>query len=337
MADRAEQADRRADRGQRQEQWHARRQQRAEDDDQDQQGDRQRGELGPGEVFFERFRDRLFAARVADLFHPQGRVFLLHRGDLVERLVDHFVRFDPAPFGDFELDQGGAAVGRDLAVGARVVGPGQIVDEGQLAQSRFDRADGFFDVLAAGGFFAAAGLDQHLLALTVGEGRFQGLTGTGAFADAGLAVGERLRPQRAAERDRGDDEEDPSPDRRLAVAGAPAPRPSRQAQLPSASHPVLRPVWVDLGALFRRLPTLRERRSAANEASRRIPLRLPGVPKVGLTPPRPAPFLLSPSGLQKEGGSVASGPWRGGSSSWGSGTSTRSRGFGRRWSSTIAS
>ena len=86
-----------ADRGQRQEQRHARGEQRAEDDDQDQQGDRQRGDLGLGEVFFEAVRDRLFAARVADLFDPQVPVFGLDGGDLVERLADHVVGFDRRP------------------------------------------------------------------------------------------------------------------------------------------------------------------------------------------------------------------------------------------------
>src|SRR3954447_16991934 len=80
LADRAQQSERGEHRGQREQQWQARGDQRPERDDEDEQRDRQRQILGLLEVVVEGLRERLVGAGVAELLDPQLRVGLLGGG-----------------------------------------------------------------------------------------------------------------------------------------------------------------------------------------------------------------------------------------------------------------
>ena len=180
------------------------------------------------------------------------------------------VRFDLVGFGDPEFDQPERPFGGDLSPGALVVGALEVADERQLAEPRFDivrpprLAVRAVDRLPCPWLWTMTCSDRDC-----GEAAFERPFGRRRFPIACFAVVERLRPQRAADHDRRDHKGDPPPDRGLPMTGAPTPRPSRQPQLPPASHHILRPEFEFKERPNRRSSTLRESRCASNEASRR--------------------------------------------------------------------
>ena len=92
-----------------------RRDQRAEREHENHQGDRQRQELGLAEVVLERLRQRLVRARVAELLDPQPRVRAIEPGHRGEDRADALLRgVRVAP--DVELNQRRPAIARDLAL-----------------------------------------------------------------------------------------------------------------------------------------------------------------------------------------------------------------------------
>jgi hypothetical protein len=84
--------------GQREHERQPGRDERAERDDQDQQRDRQREELGLLEVLVERLGERLVRARVAELLDPQLRVRALGGGGGGERASTRSLATSSSPW-----------------------------------------------------------------------------------------------------------------------------------------------------------------------------------------------------------------------------------------------
>ncbi len=222
LADRADQSER-PDHGRDGEQQRdTRRDERAEGDDQDDHRDRERQELGPLEVIVEAGAELLVGACVAELLDPQVGVRLLGRRGGGERGVDPLVGLI-AVARDREGDERGAAILGDLALvalGERARDLGgvrrvlQAADDGLHA--RLERG-----VVDRRGL-AAARLNEDLLVGLVGEVRPADCgVGDARGAVAGVLVGERVRPDRAAQDERDHDEREPAADRDLAVPCAP--------------------------------------------------------------------------------------------------------------------
>jgi hypothetical protein len=195
-------------------------------------------------------------------------------------------------FREFELDQGRVSIGRDASGDAGVIRTFEAPYERQPREPRFDFGDGGTEVRRARLFVPA--LDEDVLGRRFGEGRFERAVGRRRLADTGLVVVQRLGPEHAAEDERREHERDPSPDRGLAVPGAPASRPGGDVVPPAwsqsslvASHPS---VLLGLGsevsrARFAPASNLPPGGGPNNAALRRLPLVRAPERDVGLTPP----------------------------------------------------
>ncbi len=114
LADRAEQADRAEHGGEAEQQRQAGGDERAERDQQDDQRDREREELGPLEVLLERLADLLLGRRVAELADGDLGMGALDLRDGVERALDD-VLGRVLVTGEVEVDHRRAAVVGDVA------------------------------------------------------------------------------------------------------------------------------------------------------------------------------------------------------------------------------
>jgi hypothetical protein len=235
MADQAHQAHRRHDRGHRQTDRQQRRHQCAEGDQQDAEGHRHGGVLGPLEVLAEGVGVLLVHAGAADLRDPQRAVRLLHPGHRVQD------RLDPVGGGlrvapHVELDQRAAAVLRDGSGGVR---RGDAGGPAGAADRLDDVRDGGPEPGVRGLDRRVLGLDQDRLARRLPDPRVvdDPRRGVGLALEL-VALVDVDPPGRRAESHGQDDEQHPYADGGPAVPGAPAAGPGGQAPHPrlSVSH-----------------------------------------------------------------------------------------------------
>ena len=149
MAERPEQAERADHRGQPEQQRDAGCDERPECEQQDQQRDRQRGELGLAEVTAEGLVERAGGARLTELLDAHARVRALggrhHRQGHHDPLGS--LRLIP---GERERDQRGAAVPRDLPTAGDRQRRADVPDIAERAQAGDEIVDGGHERRAAG-------------------------------------------------------------------------------------------------------------------------------------------------------------------------------------------
>jgi hypothetical protein len=150
----------------------------------------------------------------------------LRRGDGVQGRADAVLRLVIVA-DDLEPDQGRAPVGGDLAVVARGIRTLDPLGVRDVPETLLDVRDHGAEVWVGG--CRGVALDQHELVRAPLErvvDRRRRLTG---FADAQLVLLEGLGPDGTADRKGDEDERQPPPDSSLAMSGAPATRPRRDA------------------------------------------------------------------------------------------------------------
>ena len=237
LGDRAEQADRPHDRGQREQQRKAGGDERAEGDDEDHERDRQREELGPLEVLLEGGRQRLAGAGVAELLDAQVGVGLLGGRGGGERGADAVLGGVVLAL-ELEGDERGAVVARELALVALRVGGLDLGDVRGRLEALDDVVDGGGEALVVVRDLAALGLDQYLLARLLREaGGGDRLVGALRLAVAHVLVRQHALADGAADHGGQHDEEDPSENGALPVLRAPAPGAGGEVVLLHAIHP----------------------------------------------------------------------------------------------------
>src|SRR5690348_1826844 len=114
------------------------------------------------------------------------------------------------------------AVGRDLVAVLPLIRALEVAHEAQPAEAALDVRDGAPERRAVRPF--AFAVDHHGLGCPLRERTAQGLVGAAGLTDARLVAVQGLGAERAAGVDGDHDERDPTPDRNLAVARAPATR-----------------------------------------------------------------------------------------------------------------
>jgi hypothetical protein len=132
---------------------------RAERDHENQQRDRQRGELGLAEVVLQARVDRLIGARLAHLPDEQPGVGL-HRGGRGQRGPDPILGGVGIP-GDLQRDQRGGSVARDLALVAALQRRLDLGHRRDARETSHEALDGSSVLLRPQA--ARPALDQHLL------------------------------------------------------------------------------------------------------------------------------------------------------------------------------
>ena len=227
MARDGDEADGRGHCRQGQEQRDPRGNERAEDEQQHGDRDRDRALAGLLQLVVERLVEGLARARGAGLADEEARMPLRDRGGASGQGVDALLR-DLLVALHLPADLHGVPVFGDLVGAAGVVGRLELLD-------RRVRAHGPDDVVDDGAEGGGVGrqslaLDEHELRLDVlvGEaGALEDLVGLLGLADVRVGVVDLLGADDVADEQRGNDERKPAEDRGLPVVRAPATHPGR--------------------------------------------------------------------------------------------------------------
>ena len=221
VAGESDEADRPGDGGEREEERHACGDDRAEDDEQDEQRERNRPLAGLRELLVERVVQRLAGADRAGLPDVEARMRLLHAGCRLRERVDA-LRREVVVTLHVPLDHRRVAVGRDLVGTARVVGRPEVLDRRERGDRADDIADDGAELRRVRGERLA--LNEHDLGLRIGleAGVAQDVVRAMRLADVRVLLVDLLRTDLHADREGCDHEREPAEDRGLPVACAPA-------------------------------------------------------------------------------------------------------------------